>query len=611
MNGRAFLLFLLLFACERLRSQISPGELSAAHQQLEGVNNCTACHEQGKVITGAKCLACHETIREALDAKHGFHFLRGAESCTSCHKEHVGRNGRITQFGRATFVHTTTGFSLNGKHAKLQCEQCHKSENIKSGSVQKSLRQRPRATYLGLSQQCSACHADKHTATLGTRCESCHEETGWKPAVLFMHSKTKFPLTGKHSELLCEKCHQTYRERNARQSLLFSLSGFSECKSCHQSPHGRTVSQQPCQACHVPEGWKVVQNFKHEGIGFALQGRHARVACDKCHISMRVQGTPEASRFKTESFSDCTPCHASPHAASFARAKCASCHTPEGWKTAKGKSFDHALTAFPLNGKHATLVCSKCHRQAGKDVFKPTQLCGGCHEDVHRGEFAKTHQNHCERCHSAETFRPATYGMSEHSAAKFKLTGAHRATACRACHWKENKLLFRFDSVACAACHEDKHRGQFVARMNERSCATCHSTKGWNIDSFDHGVTGYELSGKHAALRCDGCHRRTDASLTVRYAGTARNCASCHTDPHVGQFSVNGETNCSRCHTPVGWRSLLFQHSTQSAFPLTGAHKNVECIRCHKTEEGQGKQFVRYKPLPTQCESCHQQGVGK
>jgi hypothetical protein len=95
--------------------------------------------------------------------------------------------------------------------------------------------------------------------------------------------------------------------------------------------------------------------------------------------------------------------------------------------------------------------------------------------------------------------------------------------------------------------------------------------------------------------------------MVVRYRGTETQCRSCHKDVHAGQFAVGGMTECSTCHTPEGWRLLAFDHNTQSAFPLTGAHRNVACSSCHKEEAIAGQRARRFKPLSTRCEACHKE----
>jgi uncharacterized paraquat-inducible protein A len=89
--------------------QISPGPLSRAHGNLEGITNCVQCHESGSEISGAKCLTCHTEIKSQLDSKKGFHFANSTASCISCHKEHLGADARITRFDEKQFDHARSG----------------------------------------------------------------------------------------------------------------------------------------------------------------------------------------------------------------------------------------------------------------------------------------------------------------------------------------------------------------------------------------------------------------------------------------------------------------------------------------------------------------------
>lgn len=66
--------------------------------------------------------------------------------------------------------------------------------------------------------------------------------------------------------------------------------------------------------------------------------------------------------------------------------------------------------------------------------------------------------------------------------------------------------------------------------------------------------------------------------------------------PHGKDFSLN----CSDCHTTEGWKvnlkNLTFNHD-QTKFHLTGQHKQVNCISCHKT--------LVFSQTGTDCISCH------
>ena len=114
------------------------------------------------------------------------------------------------------------------------------------------------------------------------------------------------------------------------------------------------------------------------------------------------------------------------------------------------------------------------------------------------------------------------------------------------------------------------------------------------------------------SLAGTGCERdpppakpeaRTQTALT--YVGGAK-CADCHADPHRGQFERLGRTDCARCHkSTTQFGTLSFRHNLDSRFQLGDQHAKVPCASCHKAEKVEGVEVVRYKPLPTECVSCH------
>jgi len=524
-------------------AQFSPGELSRAHEQLEGMKNCTRCHEVGATISGAKCLTCHNEIQASLDAKRGYHFNVSSQQCIACHKDHLGKDSRITKFDAKTFDHAQTGFLRKGKHGSTECANCHAKKNIADPAVLAILSKNGRSTYLGLSQDCLSCHTDKHNGTVGRDCSKCHGTTAWSPVAGFDHTKTKF----------------------------------------------------------------------------VLDGRHARVACARCHTSLEAKEKNTLLLFTTKNFEDCSPCHATPHGKELSAKACASCHTPEDWKIQRaGAKFNHDLTAFKLVGRHVSVPCEKCHTKgtkssAGKSLKLAHKFCTDCHEDYHKGIFAAAYKNDCERCHTAAGFSPSTFPPAAHAALRLPLKGAHAATPCGECHVKggDGRKRFRFDPLSCETCHKDKHGGQFARQMAGQSCAACHSTIDWFPKDFDHSKTAFALAGKHAQTPCRDCHKPPNgtAGVVVRYKGTPTRCEDCHKEVHAGQFAAGGETECAKCHQPLGWKALVFDHASQSAFPLTGAHLKVECRSCHHEELIGGKTFNRYKPLSTRCESCHAPGM--
>jgi hypothetical protein len=102
LRGSVFLLF--LWAGEA-PAQLSPGELSDAHANLEGLTHCTACHTIGKTLSREKCLACHTDLRERVERGRGSHARYGGRTCVECHKEHHGRSFSIVHFDTEAFNH--------------------------------------------------------------------------------------------------------------------------------------------------------------------------------------------------------------------------------------------------------------------------------------------------------------------------------------------------------------------------------------------------------------------------------------------------------------------------------------------------------------------------
>jgi hypothetical protein len=608
-----------LFVPRLTLAQISPGELSRAHAALEGISNCSQCHESGQEISGAKCLTCHTEIKREFDTKRGYHWLASGSTCVTCHKEHLGKETPITQFDKGRFDHAKTGFTRAGKHGALKCEQCHTDKFVTSAEVKKVLKEHPHETFLGLEQRCASCHADRHKGTVGQECQTCHTANGWKPASLFDHAKAKFALAGKHKPIECGKCHAEMTNTVAGASVLFSTKKFTDCKPCHASPHGSKFVDKTCASCHSAEGWKVVAAFNHSNTRFPLSGKHVAVGCDKCHAGM---GGPKGQNvdFKTKAFADCKPCHESPHRFSMGDRLCKTCHTTSAWSTLLQTPFDHSLTKYSLKGKHAALACDKCHKQPAQKpgfarrFFISYGRCTDCHTDYHKGQFTKKYADDCAQCHTENAYKPSIFSIKGHDESRFPLKGAHAAVLCNDCHKKpgQTDAVFRFANVRCDACHADRHNGQFNRFMAEASCARCHSTYDWKAAGFDHVSTKFSLTGKHLTVRCAECHKEQVVTgvKSLKYQGLATECQSCHNDAHAGQFARGGETRCETCHSPVAWRTLVFNHETQSAFPLTGAHKNVPCRSCHKEEKILEQKVIRFKPLSTKCETCHQ-GVVK
>lgn len=138
--------------------------------------------------------------------------------------------------------------------------------------------------------------------------------------------------------------------------------------------------------------------------------------------------------------------------------------------------------------------------------------------------------------------------------------------------------------------------------MQRNGCSGCHNEKAWEIVEFDHNTSSFPLLGKHSQVKCSECHRT--ASGIQLFSSLDTECQSCHADIHGGQFSKGGRTECQACHTPFDWKKTTFDHE-KTGFPLTGAHRNVQCSECHRAESTEKGQIVIYKTGKTKCSDCH------
>ena len=89
---KKFLIFWIqLFLFSSALAQLSPGDLAKPHNPLEGIKNCTKCHELGKKILPAKCLDCHVLLKDLIQAGKGLHAKSEYSHCPDCHSDHQGK----------------------------------------------------------------------------------------------------------------------------------------------------------------------------------------------------------------------------------------------------------------------------------------------------------------------------------------------------------------------------------------------------------------------------------------------------------------------------------------------------------------------------------------
>jgi Cytochrome c7 and related cytochrome c len=183
---------------------------SACHKDLANYRNtsmqCISCHKKDdkhETQLGDECESCHNDkgwtgtsynhgkSRFPLTGKHiiaackkcheTWRYKDAPRDCYSCHKKEdkhkqiFGVKCESCHSTRAwttwSFDHDTrTKYRLEGLHAKVGCEQCHKQVAPVG------------AESAPLGTACVACHRsnDVHTGNFGPRCEQCHQAEGWK-----------------------------------------------------------------------------------------------------------------------------------------------------------------------------------------------------------------------------------------------------------------------------------------------------------------------------------------------------------------------------------------------------------------------------------------------
>jgi len=450
-------------------------------------NDCHRKHDVHKGGLGEKCETCHteknwkvtnfdhNKTRFKLENKHAdtkckeCHADRSykdtPQDCYSCHRKTDDKDGHEGRFGKkcgdchttkawdpSTFDHVKTRFSLKGKHDEAECASCHK------GTLYQEK----------LSLTCVGCHRkddnDKgHKGGLGDKCESCHNERGWK-TTRFDHDKdTKYPLTGKHAKVKCETCHRTGVTVVAGK-LPDKLS--QECVSCHRKDDNENKNGhkgkfgEKCATCHTTEEWKKTIFNHDKDTKYLLKGKHEKIKCDACHL-------PEKGPiYKAKLATTCIACHKKDdkHKGQLGD-KCETCHDEKKWADVP---YDHNKSRFPLTGSHAKAECKKCHlTPAFRDA--PSK-CYSCHEkeDKHKRRFGIK----CEECHYTGTWKSWDF---DHSKTHYRLDGAHKKVDCEACH-KETLVDPLKPGQTCISCHakDDVHDGGFSAQ-----CERCHVTSSW------------------------------------------------------------------------------------------------------------------------------------
>ena len=192
---------------------------------------CNTCHPKGlQTFDMQTCIDCHSQHDVAFMTEHVGQFTA---QCLVCHDG----VDRLSNFQHANF------FPLDGKHAALQCADCHANK-----------------VFRGTPSECSQCHPEPqiHAGVFGLKCNYCHTSSAWSPASLQEHG---FPLNHglkdmttqpqcdtchgtNYVEYTCYNCHDHQLDEITKSHLAAGISqgDIPNCARCH--PDGILTSDQ-------------------------------------------------------------------------------------------------------------------------------------------------------------------------------------------------------------------------------------------------------------------------------------------------------------------------------------------------------------------------------
>ncbi|MBI5624082.1 MAG: hypothetical protein HY924_09905 [Elusimicrobia bacterium] len=347
---------------------------------------------------GQECMSCHKDV----------HAAGLAWACVRCHDEKAWKPAPL-------FDHDKT-YPLSLGHAKRECAKCHvvPAPGTPPPAPAPVL---PAATtgYKGFpfdkvkGKRCVDCHKDPHRTKWVRGCEACHTKLavpwaeGNKAVTPALHAVSSFRLQSPHHKAACKDCHAPALKPDQRYADLKTGKPRSEkaCEACHADLHaGQFSPKHPrCMDCHQLAEFKPARYSAADHKTYVLQGKHAKAACNDCHVPDPKAGPPKRGkpikRIYVPMRKDCVFCHADIHLGQFrkrakgsaeALTRCEDCHLDHGaWKTLV---FDHdKQSRFKLDAAHVKVACKDCHPVVSLPdrrrlvQYKPVGVkCTDCHE---------------------------------------------------------------------------------------------------------------------------------------------------------------------------------------------------------------------------------------
>lgn len=375
----------------------------------------------------------------------------------------------------------------HARHAALACEPCHDGDARPGKNDHAPCDQGNchREAFLTTpSRVCTVCHISVSAAAgeLSAPLVPFPRTAGWRALpsrfshALHLDAARLETAVGFH--LSCSDCHAADDAGSPQGA------SHAACVRCHaeEAALPRAPAMQRCQSCHGelpsrPRRHSQVitgdLHFNHSNHRADRSG--AAISCSACH-----QGTKAATArddHRPPQVTSCVPCHDdSRRVPSEQRMRtCETCHRDKRSSLVAIAPRDHLPgTERPLDH---TLAFRTDH---GDAAARDAARCATCHSVM-----SGSQHDVCDECHRATS--PADHRLSwrevDHGAA-----AAAASDRCALCHTVDS----------CTACHEQTPRSHLplasfrfqhglLARVNVRSCLTCHAPERDCTGSGCHG----------------------------------------------------------------------------------------------------------------------------
>jgi hypothetical protein len=225
----------------------TPEFFAGRHQPV----TCQQCHVKGAALPALREPARAEAPRTVLPVPVAARVLATSRAkppqaplpsmaCVSCHTDvHLGQvdlacerchSVSAAKFAAVSFSHERARFPLTGKHADVQCVQCHRTETraFPSGTGAAMVLHPP-----GVAD-CRACHKDPHLGQVAAQCETCHD-TATFAVPGFVHKGMEDFFGGVHGRYACVVCHKTETGLfPAGRGTAVRFQVGRTCASCHR-----------------------------------------------------------------------------------------------------------------------------------------------------------------------------------------------------------------------------------------------------------------------------------------------------------------------------------------------------------------------------------------